>query len=128
MLTLAACLPALSQALFFDMTPEAERCFTEIVGEDTKMVVEYENPDFVPFGRPGFTGVVSWLLPLPPSQLFSRSWLPLHLEESPSFMCAHARIDTMGFGGWLGVCGVCHEGWVVPHGVRRVFWWQQPSL
>ncbi len=58
MLTLAV-LPALTQGLFFDMTPEAERCFTEIVGEDTKMVVEYENPDFVPFGRPGFTGVVS---------------------------------------------------------------------
>ena len=57
-LTLAV-LPALTQGLFFDMTPEAERCFTEIVGEDTKMVVEYENPDFVPFGRPGFTGVVS---------------------------------------------------------------------
>lgn len=52
-----AVLPALTQGLFFDMTPEAERCFTEIVGEDTKMVVEYENPDFVPFGRPGFTGV-----------------------------------------------------------------------
>ena len=58
LLLVALCL-APAWGLFFDLPESDQKCFTEIVGEDTKVLVIYENPDFVPFGRVGFTGVVS---------------------------------------------------------------------
>ena len=68
LLLVALCL-APAWGLFFDLPESDQKCFTEIVGEDTKVLVIYENPDFVPFGRVGFTGVVSRALGWQPATL-----------------------------------------------------------
>ncbi len=74
-LGLLLALPLCASALFFDLPQSHQKCFSEIVGEDTKVLVMYENPDFVPFGRPGFSGVV-------------RRWLSLSRRHQAFSVCA----------------------------------------
>ena len=45
--------------LHFYVDQSTPRCFLEEVPPETLIVGEYKNPDFVVFGSPGFTGVVS---------------------------------------------------------------------
>lgn len=62
LLVASAALAALIQpadALYFYVTDGQQRCFIEEVPAETLIVGTYKNPDFVPFGRPDFTGVVS---------------------------------------------------------------------
>ena len=58
----AAAVAALSacsvHALYFHVTEGQQRCFVEEVPGDTLIVGTYKNPDFVPWGRDGFSGVV----------------------------------------------------------------------
>ncbi len=55
----AVLLPLCTHALLFDVSSYKPRCFLETLGEQTQVALLYENPDFVPFGRVGYTGVVS---------------------------------------------------------------------
>lgn len=60
-LLLALCVAALidrSSALYFYLNEGDKRCFIEEVPPETLIVGNYKNPDFVPFGSPGFTGSV----------------------------------------------------------------------
>lgn len=50
-----------ANALYFYVTDGQQRCFIEEVPAETLIVGTYKNPDFVPFGRPDFTGVVSFV-------------------------------------------------------------------
>jgi p24 family protein alpha len=44
-------------ALYIYITDGQQKCFIEEVPAETLIVGTYKNPDFVPFGRPDFTGV-----------------------------------------------------------------------
>ena len=60
--TIAVLLLQLASSLYFFITDGQQRCFIEEVPAETLIVGTYKNPDFVPFGKPEFTGVVSsWL-------------------------------------------------------------------
>lgn len=64
MIAAAVALAAVVQpanALYFYVTDGQQRCFIEEVPAETLIVGTYKNPDFVPFGRPDFTGVVSFV-------------------------------------------------------------------
>ena len=47
-----------SSALYFYVSEGTQRCFIEEVPADTLVVGKYENPDFQPFGTPGFADTV----------------------------------------------------------------------
>ena len=47
-----------ANALYFYVTEGAPRCFIEDVPPETLLVGTYKNPDLMPYGSPGFTGVV----------------------------------------------------------------------
>jgi hypothetical protein len=49
-----------AHSLYFFITDGQQRCFIEEVPAETLIVGTYKSPDFVPFGRTDFTGVVSW--------------------------------------------------------------------
>lgn len=55
---LLAALLQLASALYFYLPEGSSKCFLEEVPPDTLFVGNYKNPDFVPFGSPGFTGSV----------------------------------------------------------------------
>lgn len=56
-LALAAC-AASANALFFYVVEGQQRCFIEEVPADTLVISTYQNPDFKPYGDPGFTETV----------------------------------------------------------------------
>ena len=52
---------ATTNALFFYVVEGQQRCFIEEVPADTLVLSSYQNPDFKPYGDPGFTETVSWM-------------------------------------------------------------------
>jgi len=48
-----------ANGLFFYVVEGQQRCFIEEVPADTLVIGKYKNPDFKPYGDPGFTETVS---------------------------------------------------------------------
>jgi hypothetical protein len=55
LLLLFALLPLAADALFFNVQQGQQRCFIEEMPGQTLLVATYKNPDFKPFGTPGFS-------------------------------------------------------------------------
>ena len=53
-----------ANGLFFYVVEGQQRCFIEEVPADTLVIGKYKNPDFKPYGDPGFTETVRYS-PLP---------------------------------------------------------------
>jgi hypothetical protein len=75
----AAASPA--QGLYFYITEGTKRCFIEEVPGETLVMGTYKNPDFIPFGQPGFDGIVSWNAGSDISKGSMRCWANQSLGE-----------------------------------------------
>jgi len=82
LLLAAAALLSLHPAhgLYFFITDGQQRCFIEEVPAETLIVGTYKSPDFVPFGRTDFTGVVSWKCQLAAGPAARARPLRIHLS------------------------------------------------
>lgn len=58
-LLVSTLLPLPTEAIYFHIIEGQPKCFIEEVPADTLVVATYKNPDFIEFGKPEFTGVVS---------------------------------------------------------------------